>query len=66
VEACPYGLNPSDLSIACEAQDWERAQGWDLLECKECGCCSFVCPAKRQITHLVKFGKFELAKRRKK
>lgn len=60
VEACPYGLAPSEISILCESEDWDRAMAWDILECKECGCCTFVCPAKRKIVHLVKFGKAEL------
>ena len=24
------------------------------MECVECGCCSYVCPAKRQVTQSVK------------
>ena len=24
------------------------------MECCECGCCSFVCPAKRQLTQAIK------------
>lgn len=65
VDACPYGLNPSEISIRCERSDWDGALAWDILECKECGCCSYVCPAKRRITHLVKFGKAEIAQRRR-
>jgi electron transport complex protein RnfC len=66
VDHCPLGLVPSDLSIVCETMDWEAAQELGLMECKECGCCAFVCPAKRRIVHLVRFGKAELAKKRRK
>lgn len=66
VEYCPYGLMPNELSILCENQDWDAAMSMNILECKECGSCSFGCPAKRQIVHLVKFGKSEIAKRPKK
>jgi len=66
VDHCPLGLVPSDLSIVCESQDWDAALAAGLLECKECGCCAFVCPGKRRIVHLIRFGKAELAKRRKK
>jgi electron transport complex protein RnfC len=64
VEQCPLGLLPGEISIACEKQDWDAAVELNMLECKECGCCAYVCPAKRRIVHLIKFGKAEL--RRKK
>ena len=65
VEHCPLGLMPADISIACEARDWDGALKLSIMECKECGCCAYVCPAGRRIVHLVKFGKSELAKRKK-
>jgi len=64
VEHCPLGLVPSEISIACERQDWDRAVELNILECKECGCCAYVCPAKRRIVHLIKFGKAELRRRK--
>jgi electron transport complex protein RnfC len=66
VEHCPLGLLPSDISIACERQDWDAAVALDMLECKECGCCAFVCPARRRIVHMIKFGKAELRRRKAK
>jgi len=66
VEHCPLGLMPGELSIACEKMDWDAALALDVMECKECGCCAYVCPAKRRIVHMIKFAKAELAKRRKK
>lgn len=64
VDSCPYGLNPSELSIVCEAKDFDLALDNNVMECKECGCCSYVCPAKRPIVHLIKFAKSEIAKRK--
>jgi len=64
VEHCPLGLVPSDLSIACENEDWDAALKASILECKECGCCAYVCPANRRIVHQIKFGKAEIAKRK--
>jgi electron transport complex protein RnfC len=63
-EYCPLGLMPGEMSIACEREDWDRASEMGMLECKECGCCAYVCPARRHIVHLVKFGKAELRRRR--
>jgi electron transport complex protein RnfC len=64
VEDCPLGLMPGEMSIAMERQDWDAAIGFGMLECKECGCCAYVCPAQRRIVHMVKFGKSELRRRR--
>ena len=66
VEHCPLGLVPSDISIACESLDWDAALEAGIMECKECGCCAYVCPANRRIVHQIKFGKAELAKRKKR
>ena len=66
VEHCPLGLVPSTLSILCENKDWEAAKANDLMECKECGCCAYICPANRRIVHLIQFGKAELAKQKNK
>jgi electron transport complex protein RnfC len=64
VAHCPLGLMPGEMSIAMERQDWDAAIGFGMLECKECGCCAYICPARRRIVHMTKFGKAEL--RRKK
>jgi electron transport complex protein RnfC len=64
VAHCPLGLMPGEMSIAMEKQDWDAAVDLGMMECKECGCCAYVCPARRRIVHMTKFGKAEL--RRKK
>lgn len=66
IGSCPYGLNPSELSILCEAKEFSQALGSNITECKECGCCTYSCPAKRPIVHLIKFGKAEIAKQKVK
>ena len=46
VDACPIFLNPSKLGILAAGQDYERmAQDFHLMDCFECGSCSFVCPS---------------------
>jgi electron transport complex protein RnfC len=66
VEHCPLGLIPSELSIYCEKEEWDFAREADIMECKECGCCAYVCPAKRRIVHLTRYGKAEIAKQKRK
>lgn len=64
VEQCPLGLMPGEIGIACEKHDWDAAVALSFLECKECGCCAYVCPAKRRIVQMIKFGKSELRRKR--
>ena len=66
VRNCPMRLVPAELSILCETGEFDAALAADIMDCKECGCCTYGCPAKRPIVHLIKFGKAELAKKRKK
>lgn len=66
IEGCPSGLVPNELSITCEAGDFDLAMERNILDCIECGVCTYVCPARRPIVHLIKLGKAELAKRRRK
>jgi electron transport complex protein RnfC len=58
VSACPMGLNPSMLSILADKGFIDEAKDdYNLLDCMECGCCSFVCPAKRKIVHHIRYAK---------
>lgn len=64
VDACPMGLMPNEISIACEARNPDVMAQVNILDCFECGCCTYVCPAKRPIVQWVKWGKAELARRK--
>ena len=43
-------LNPAAISRAVEADDIAAAKAFDVMDCIECGACSFGCPAYRSIT----------------
>ncbi len=46
VEACPMFLNPSTLGLLARNELFdEMANGHHLMDCFECGSCSFVCPS---------------------
>ena len=64
LRACPLRLVPALFSRAVEAEDFDYALAHDVLECKECGCCAYVCPGRRPIVQQVKLVKAE-AQRRK-
>ncbi len=66
VDACPGRVIPSRLADFAQRFDEEAFVANDGMECCECGCCSFICPAKRQLTQSIKsMRKTVLANRRK-
>ena len=66
VEACPGRIVPSLLATYAEHFDEEAFVEHNGMECCECGCCSFVCPAKRPLTQEIKsMRKIQLAKKKK-
>ncbi len=66
VEVCPGRIVPSKVASAAEHFDEECFLALNGMECCECGCCSFVCPAKRPLTQEIKsMRKMQLAKKKK-
>jgi electron transport complex protein RnfC len=58
VDACPILLNPSQLGILAKNQEYARmADDFHLMDCFECGSCSFVCPS-----HIPLVQQFRMAK----
>ncbi len=46
VDACPILLNPCQLGLLARNHEYERmADEQHLMDCFECGSCSFVCPS---------------------
>jgi len=46
VDACPLFLNPSRLGILAKKSEYEIMNDkFYLMDCFECGCCSYVCPS---------------------
>ena len=67
VSACPEHLLPARLADFALRHDEERFAAFDGLECCECGCCNYVCPAGRMLTQWIKsMRRLVLASRKKK
>lgn len=65
VEVCPGRVIPSRLADYAEHFDEEAFLANHGMECCECGCCSFICPAKRPLTQEIKsMRKIQLAKKK--
>lgn len=67
VDACPENLLPSRLAKVARQGDMEEFEKLNGLECCECGSCSYICPAKRNLAQSIKtMRKDVLASKRKK
>ena len=66
-EVCPENLLPAKLSTLARRGAMDAFVESFGMECVECGCCSYICPAKRQLTQSIKaMRKMVMAERRKK
>lgn len=46
VDICPMQLNPSKLGLLARKDRYEEMEtDYHLIDCFECGCCSYVCPS---------------------
>ncbi len=57
LEACPMFLNPSLLGLLAKKGLWEEMEENNVLDCFECGCCSFVCPSSIPLVQSFRVGK---------
>jgi electron transport complex protein RnfC len=57
IEACPVNLMPTDLEHAYEQKNVEMLERLHIGVCMECGCCSYVCPARRNLVQANKLSK---------
>ena len=57
VAACPMGLQPTRLYRLIDNRQYADAMAMNLMDCKECGCCSYSCPAHLPLVHGMKLGK---------
>ena len=57
VDACPMFLNPTKLNSLVLRSEYEYFEKYHGMDCIECACCSYVCPAKRHLTQTCREGK---------
>lgn len=66
VKVCPGNIVPQMIMDAAERSDMERFVKLNGMECCECGCCAYICPARRPLTQAFKEMRKEVAASRKK
>ena len=57
---CPFGINPPLAAKAMRNDDMEALEKSGISLCMECGCCSYICPAKRPLVQNNRLAKAKL------
>jgi electron transport complex protein RnfC len=65
INVCPVGLMPRMIALLTQKGIIKEAEKYFPLECKECGCCSYVCPSKIPLVQLIQFAKTDITARQK-
>ncbi|MDA8408067.1 MAG: electron transport complex subunit RsxC [Deltaproteobacteria bacterium] len=63
MEACPMGLSPKEVGLYVEAGKGHLTEKFGIFDCFECGCCAYVCPAKRPLVQFARLAKIAIKKR---
>ncbi|MGF1637276.1 MAG: electron transport complex subunit RsxC [Cyclobacteriaceae bacterium] len=61
VTVCPIGLEPYLLMTLNEKELFDRLEQGAVLDCIECGSCSFTCPSDRPLLDYIRLGKKTVA-----
>ena len=57
---CPFNLMPVEIEAAYERNDVEALAELKVNICMECGCCNFICPARRPLVQTNKLAKAQV------
>ncbi|MDR0530898.1 MAG: electron transport complex subunit RsxC [Oscillospiraceae bacterium] len=57
VAVCPMRLQPLKLEKAWQARSAQDLRQLNAMGCMECGCCSYACPAGRELVQRIRLGK---------
>lgn len=57
VDACSMRLQPLVLAQLAERGMVAEAEAENVLDCRECGCCSYICPARRPLLQSIRLAK---------
>lgn len=62
ISACPMGLEPYLLMAMTANEKIEGLEDEHLMDCMECGSCSYICPANRPLLDYIRLGKTKVRK----
>jgi len=61
MEVCPMNLMPNFIGTASEKNAMDLAEKYGAMDCFECGCCTYTCPAKRPLVQWIRIAKGAIA-----
>ncbi len=64
-DTCPMALYPAMVETALRLKNNDSLNSLNVNYCMECGCCSYVCPAKRPLTQIMRTAKAEIRRQSK-
>lgn len=64
-DACPADLQPQELLWFTRSKNFDRAEKYQLFDCIECGCCSYVCPSHIPLVQYYRYAKSEISAKQK-
>ncbi|MGD9788583.1 MAG: electron transport complex subunit RsxC [Sulfuricellaceae bacterium] len=62
-EACPVNLRPYELHWFIRGKNFDKARAYNVFDCIECGCCSYVCSSNIPLVQYFRYAKSELMER---
>lgn len=65
VEHCPMRLMPLKLADAAHKDDIEMAERYNVTECIECGLCSYICPANKNLLQFIRMIKPDVLRKQR-
>ncbi|MDQ7089877.1 MAG: electron transport complex subunit RsxC [Methylococcales bacterium] len=58
LQACPINLNPSELGLLAAKRQYDvMEEKYNLNDCFDCGCCSYVCPSNIPLVQYFRIAK---------
>jgi electron transport complex protein RnfC len=54
---CPMSLMPPSIETAFSLKKLEALEHYKVNMCVECGCCAYICPAKRPLVQVMQLSK---------
>ncbi len=65
INVCPVGLMPRMIALLTQKGMIREAEKYFPLDCKECGCCSYVCPSRIPLVQLIQLAKTDIIARQR-
>ena len=60
VNVCPMHLTPVFMNMYGKQRRWSEVEELRIMDCMECGCCQFICPARIPLVQQFRTAKFAI------